>query len=74
MEQLSWKNVITEKELQETLGIGKNTLARLRAKGLPYLTATNRARVYLDTEILEWLQKHRAKEKDVVSHSSEAEK
>ena len=55
--QLLGEAVISEVDLLELLNIEKPTLDTLRLrKGLPYIRLTDRARVYLTDDILEWLK------------------
>jgi len=50
------ENLITESDLCELLGCSKNELSRLRQQeGLPYLRVNRKRRLYLESDIMEWL-------------------
>ena len=59
MTNRNYQEVANEKEILEILGIkNKSSLDRLRQKGLPYVELSRTARVYLVTDVLEWLEKN----------------
>jgi len=50
------QNLITEDELKELFGISKPTLSRLRLEeGLPYLRISMTRRLYLESDVIDWL-------------------
>ena len=50
------ENLITESDLCELFGCNKNQLARLRNDaGLPFLKITKTSRLYLESDVMEWL-------------------
>ena len=52
--------VLKEQDVLELLGISRETLDNLRReKGFPFVRVTNKARVYLDDDILQWLKQHK---------------
>lgn len=56
------KEILTEKELQELLGISRTTLWKLRKnENLPY-TKIGREYRYFKSEIIEWLKESRFKQ------------
>lgn len=53
------QEVLSEVDLLEVLNIEKQTLDALRReKEFPYVRLNIRNRVYLSSEVLEWLKKH----------------
>ena len=49
--------LLNEVDLCEALNLKADTLGRLRReKGFPYIRITNRDRVYLVSEVLDWLK------------------
>ena len=47
------KNVLTEKELCELLGMNKEQVAGLRRdKGLPFIKLTDRSRLYFEADVV----------------------
>ena len=59
METLEQK-VWSEQNLLELLGIERRTLDNLRnAKGFPFIRLTNKSRVYLANDVLDWLESRR---------------
>lgn len=55
------KEILTEQELQELLGVSRTTLWKLRKnENLPY-TKIGREYRYLKSEIIEWLKESRLK-------------
>ena len=56
------QDLITEDDLQELLGIGRQALGRLRnEEGLPFLRVNQNNRVYLVDDVMEWLVSRRVK-------------
>ncbi len=56
----TWAEVLTENQLLKVLGIPRASLDRLRnEKGFPYVRVTQRGRVYLVPDVLEWLVANR---------------
>jgi excisionase family DNA binding protein len=56
------KEILTEQELQELLGVSRTTLWKLRKnENLPY-TKIGREYRYLKSEIIEWLKESRLKQ------------
>ena len=54
------ENLITESDLCELFGCKKNQLARLRNEAqLPFLKITRTNRLYLESDIMEWLLANR---------------
>ena len=53
----SYQEVANEKEMLEILGLKKDALGRLRREGLPYVELSRTSRVYIATDVLNWLQK-----------------
>ena len=52
--------VYSEDALCELLGIDKKVLDTLRRdRGFPAIRLTSRARVYLASDVLEWMTKHK---------------
>ena len=54
------ENLITESDLCELFGCKKNQLARLRNEArLPFLKITRTNRLYLESDVMEWLLANR---------------
>ena len=54
------ENLITESDLCELFGVNKDALGRLRnTKKLPFLRITKNTRLYLESDIMEWLIENR---------------
>ena len=52
------RNVLTESELQELLNLKKSQLAVLRLeKQLPFLKISKTSRLYLESDVFNWLKK-----------------
>ena len=52
------KNILTETELLELLGLKKSQLANLRLeKKLPFLKISKTSRLYLESDVFDWLKK-----------------
>jgi len=52
------KNILTEIELMELLGLKKSQMAALRLeKRLPFLRISKTSRLYLESDIFDWLKK-----------------
>ena len=52
------KNILTETELLELLGLKKSQLANLRlGKKLPFLKISKTSRLYLESDVFDWLKK-----------------
>lgn len=50
------ENIITEDELRKLLGVSKLTMGRLRnEKRLPCLRVTMTRRLYLESDVIDWL-------------------
>jgi len=47
---------MTERELEELLGLSKNKVTRLIRQGLPYASLGAERRVFLRSSILQWLK------------------
>ena len=52
----NYQEVANENEMLQILGIKKETLRRLRKKGLPCVELTKTDRVYIATDVLNWCQ------------------
>ena len=52
----NYQEVANENEILGILDIKKDTLRRLRKKGLPFVELTRTDRVYLATDVLNWFQ------------------
>ena len=52
----TYQEVANENEMLQILGIKKETLRRLRKKGLPCVELTKTDRVYIATDVLNWCQ------------------
>ena len=51
------QNVLTEKDLCELLGMNKDQIGDLRRnKGLPFIKLTERNRLYLESDVMEFFQ------------------
>ena len=49
--------VMTEQEVIDLTGLSKSSLTRLRnEKGLPFCSMTNTCRIYLVTDIIEYIE------------------
>ena len=60
MENLRIENVLTENDVCELFGMNKDGISRLRReKKLPFVKVTDRSRVYLEPDIMGWLETHR---------------
>ncbi len=55
------KEILTEQELQELLGVSRTTLWKLRKNGLPYVRIGREYR-YFKSEVIEWLKEGRFKQ------------
>ncbi len=56
----SLQNIVTESELLKLTGLTKAQLAALRnQKQLPFLRVTKFCRLYLESDIVEWLKAQR---------------
>ena len=54
------ENLVTEPVLCELFGCKKNQLARLRNEArLPFLKVTRTTRLYLESDVMDWLLKRR---------------
>jgi hypothetical protein len=53
------QGVFTEKEVGEFLGLTKGQLTRLRFQGLPFVKVNQRARFYLEDDVMDWLRSKR---------------
>ena len=53
---MSLQEIITEKELMELLDIEEKTMYQLRQRGLPFTRLNRVKRVYLVSEILDWIK------------------
>ena len=52
------KNILTESELMELLGLKKSQMAALRLeKRLPFLRISKTSRLYLESDVFDWLKK-----------------
>ncbi len=52
------KNILTEIELMELLGLKKSQMAALRLeKRLPFLRISKTSRLYLESDVFNWLKK-----------------
>jgi len=58
MEQ-TLQNVLTEKDLQDLLGMNKDQISGLRRKGLPFVKLTERHRLYFEHDLIDYFQKKR---------------
>ena len=52
----NYQEIANENEVLQILGIKKETLRRLRKKGLPFIELTKTDRVYIATDVLNWCQ------------------
>ena len=52
----NYQEIANENEMLQILGIKKETLRRLRKKGLPCVELTKTDRVYIATDVLNWFQ------------------
>ena len=51
------QNVLTEKEVGELLGLSKSQLSVLRTNGqLPFLKVNRNCRLYLESDLVDWLK------------------
>ena len=62
----NYQEVANEKEILEILGIKKDALTRLRKQGFPFVRLSRTSRVYIATDVLNWLQNRSKGEKDEV--------
>lgn len=54
---MGFEQIINEEDLMKLLGTNKNRLNRLRReKGLPFISVGLGKRVYLDKDIIAWLE------------------
>ena len=54
------RNVLTERELCELLGMNKEQVGVLRrAKGLPFIKLTDRARLYFEADLVDFFRRNR---------------
>jgi hypothetical protein len=53
------KNVLTEKELSEFLGMNKRQIGDLRAKGLPFIKLSTTARLYFERDLVQFFKQKR---------------
>ena len=54
------KDVMTELELTKVLGVSKQGLYRLRTeRELPFIQISNRSRLYLESDIMVWLERQK---------------
>ena len=52
--------IMTEQEVFDLTGLSKGSLARLRnEKGLPFCSMTNTCRIYLVTDIIDYIESRR---------------
>ena len=61
------EEIITEKELVELLEIDEATMYKLRQKGMPFTRLNRVRRVYLVTEVLEWIKDNQIRHSDDTS-------
>ena len=61
------EEIITEKELVELLQIDEATMYKLRQKGMPFTRLNRVRRVYLVTEVLEWIKDNQIRHSDDTS-------
>jgi len=61
------EEIITEKELVELLEIDEATMYKLRQKGMPFTRLNRVRRVYLVTEVLEWIKANQIRNSDDTS-------
>jgi predicted DNA-binding transcriptional regulator AlpA len=60
MEVTQWQDVLSEADVLDVFGMKKSQLDRLRRdQGFPYVKLTNTNRVYLFSDVAEWLSRHR---------------
>ena len=65
MTNRNYQEVANEKDILEILGIKKDALGRLRRQGFPCVKLSRTSRVYIATDVLNWLQdRNRGKELD----------
>ena len=51
------QNVLTEKEVENLLGLTKNQLSTLRnEERLPFLKVNRNCRLYLESDLVDWLK------------------
>ena len=60
----NYQEVANEKEILEILGLKKDALVRLRRQGLPYVELSRTSRVYIASDVINWLQ-NRTKGKEL---------
>ena len=61
----NYQEIANEKEILEILALKKDALRRLRKQGLPCVELSRTSRVYIATDVLNWLQnRNRGKELD----------
>ena len=56
------REVWLEENLVDQLGINKGMLYELRKKGLPYIRLSKTRRIYMDSDVYDWLTKQTTKE------------
>lgn len=61
MENRKIQELLTDKDLEELFAVKRATLADYRRDGLPYLKISGTRRLYLESDVMDWLISRRVK-------------